>query len=85
MLCVLCYTAMKTIAVSEKAYTRLVSWKSGRDDTFSAVIERLIPPKGTLDAALEAAESLPVLPSKEFDSLENAVNATRKRLRASWK
>jgi predicted CopG family antitoxin len=76
---------MKTIAVSEKAYTRLASWKTGRDDTFSAVIERLIPPKGTLDAALEAAESLPVLPSKEFDSLENTVNATRKRLRASWK
>ena len=85
MFCVLCYTFMKTIAVSEKAYTRLASWKIGRDDTFSAVIERLIPPKGTLDAALEAAESLPVLPSKEFDSLENMVNATRKRLRASWK
>jgi predicted CopG family antitoxin len=83
--CVLCYTFMKTIAVSEKAYTRLASWKTGRDDTFSAVIERLIPPKGTLDAALEAAESLPVLPSKEFESLENMVNATRKRLRASWK
>jgi len=72
---------MKTIAVSEKAYTRLASWKAGRDDTFSAVIERLIPPKGTLAAALEAAASLPELPAREFESLEKAVNATRRKLR----
>ena len=76
---------MKTIAVSEKAYARLASWKAGRQDTFSAVIERLVPPKGTLDAALEAAESLPTLPAHEFDSLEKAVNATRQKLPSSWK
>jgi predicted CopG family antitoxin len=76
---------MKTIAVSEKAYTRLASWKNGRGDTFSAVIERLIPPKGTLEAALEAAASLPKLPPREFESLEKAVNATRRKLRTSWK
>ena len=57
----------------------------GRQDTFSAVIERLIPPKGTLGAALEAAQSLPDLPSKEFESLEKAVNATRRKLTAAWK
>jgi predicted CopG family antitoxin len=76
---------MKTIAVSEKAYARLASWKAGREDTFSAVIERLVPPKGTLDAALAAAESLPNLPAREFSSLETAVNATRQKLRSSWK
>lgn len=76
---------MKTIALSEKAYTRLASWKNGRADTFSAVIERLIPPKGTLAAALEAAESLPDLPTREFDSLEKAVNATRQKLGSPWK
>jgi len=76
---------MKTIAVSEKAYARLASWKHGREDTFSAVIERLIPPKGTLAAAMEAAESLPELPERHFKALEKAVNATRKNLRASWK
>jgi predicted CopG family antitoxin len=76
---------MKTIAVSEKAYMRLASWKDGRNDTFSAVIERLIPPKGTLAAALEAAESLPDMPAPEFDSLEDALNATRQKLRPPWK
>jgi predicted CopG family antitoxin len=75
---------MKTIALSEKAYTRLAMWKTGRADTFSAVIERLVPAKGTMGAALEAAESLPELPSGEFESLEMAVNATRKRLRPPW-
>ena len=76
---------LKTIAVSEKAYTRLASWKNGRGDTFSAVIERLIPPKGTLAAALEAAESLPDLSSREFESLEAAVNGTRRKLSSSWR
>jgi predicted CopG family antitoxin len=76
---------MKTIAVSEQAYARLAAWKRGRQDTFSAVIERLIPPKGTLGAALEAAQSLPDLPSREFESLEKAVNATRRKLHAAWK
>jgi predicted CopG family antitoxin len=76
---------MKTIALSENAYSRLASWKSGRGDTFSAVIERLIPPKGTLEAALEAAGSLPPLSVPEFESLENAVNATRQKIHASWK
>lgn len=83
MLCSVSF--MKTIALSEKAYTRLASWKNGRADTFSAVIERLIPPKGTLAAALEAAESLPDLPTREFDSLEKAVNATRQKLGSPWK
>lgn len=76
---------MKTIAVSEKAYTRLAAWKSGRKDTFSAVIERLIPPRGTLGAAREAAAALPDLPAKEFAALESAVNATRGKLPPAWK
>lgn len=76
---------MKTIAVSEKAYARLASWKTERGDTFSAVIERLVPPKGTLDGALEAAGLLPALPSQEFEAIEKVVNATRKNIGASWK
>ena len=76
---------MKTIAVSEKAYMRLASWKTDRSETFSAVIERLISPKDTLGAALAAAKSLPELPSRELESLESAVNATRQKIRPSWK
>ena len=76
---------MKTIAVSENAYRLLAAWKSGQADTFSTVIERLIPPKGTLTAAFEAAQSLPALSDLEFESLETTVNATRKELGHPWK
>lgn len=76
---------MKTIAVSETAYTRLASWKTGKEDTFSDVIERLIPPKGSLAGALAAAKTLPELSEGEFAALEDAVNATRIKLPTTWK
>jgi predicted CopG family antitoxin len=85
VLCVLCSVLhVKTIAVSEKAYARLASWKEG-GDTFSSVIERLVPPKGTLPAALLAAQSLPELAPQEFQAFEEAVNATRQKLSGPWK
>jgi len=77
--CVLC---MKTISLSESAYQRLLSWKEG--DTFSEVIEKLIPPKGTLQAALKASRILPKLSEAGFQELEQSVNATRKQLPPVW-
>jgi len=65
---------MKTISLSEVAYQRLLAWKSG--DTFSEVIEKMIPPKGTLQAAMKAAQSLPKLSEEDFKALEEVVNAT---------
>lgn len=73
---------MKTISLSESAYSRLLSWKDGA--TFSEVIERMVPPKGTLQAALKAAKALPALPEKGFDELERVVQAARKPLPAAW-
>lgn len=73
---------MKTISLSEVAYQRLLSWKDGA--TFSEVIEKLIPPKGTLQAALKASQTLPNLSEAGFDELEQSVNATRKQLPPAW-
>jgi len=73
---------MKTISLSEVAYQRLLAWKSG--DTFSEVIEKMIPPKGTLKAAMKAAQSLPKLSEEDFKALEEVVNATRKPLPPAW-
>lgn len=73
---------VKTISVSEVAYQRLLSWKDG--STFSEVIEKLIPPKGTLEAALKASQGLPKLSDTGFDELEQSVNATRKQLPPAW-
>lgn len=73
---------MKTISLTETAYHRLASWKNA--ETFSEVIERMIPPKGTIEAALDAAGNLPDLSSEDFDELEQTVNATRKTIKPAW-
>ncbi|MEI8309512.1 MAG: antitoxin VapB family protein [Verrucomicrobiota bacterium] len=73
---------MKTISLTESAYQRLLSWKSS--GTFSDVVERMVPCKGTLGAAVEAAQSLPSLSDADFVDLERAIHVTRKRLPGTW-
>ena len=73
---------MKTISLTESAYQRLASWKDGR--TFSEVVERMIPPKGTIEAVFEAAAQLPDLSAEGFSDLENAVNSGRQTISEAW-
>jgi predicted CopG family antitoxin len=73
---------MKTISLTDSAYQRLNSWKDGC--TFSEVVERMVPAKGTIASALAAAEALPSLTEKEFDSLEESLKATRTNLPPAW-
>jgi predicted CopG family antitoxin len=81
--CALCYTKhVKTISLTESAYQRLLSWKTG--GTFSEVVERMIPCKGTLSAAVEAAQMLPALSDADFEDLERMVHSTRHRLTGTW-
>ena len=75
-------SCVKTISLTDTAYERLLSWKEGR--TFSEVIERLVPRKGTINAALSAAASLPKLSEKNFAELEHSVEMTRKKLPSAW-
>lgn len=66
---------MQTIFLTESAHQRL---NRRRDRcTFSEVVERMVPARGTIASAFAAAESVPDLPGKEFDVLEKSVNATR--------
>ncbi len=73
---------MKTISLTDSAYQRLSSWKEGC--TFSEVVERMVPAKGTMASALAAAESMPNLSDKGFDALEKSLNATRAKLPTAW-
>ena len=73
---------MKTISLTDSAYQRLNSWKEGC--TFSEVVERMVPAKGTIASALAAADGMPDLTEKEFDALEKSLNATRTKLPPAW-
>lgn len=75
----------KTISVSDRAYRRLRSWKTGKGDSFSQVIERLIPSKGSFDAVLEAAHELPVLSSTAAEELEARISETHTPIEDPWK
>ncbi len=73
---------MKTISLTETAYQRLLAWKEGQ--TFPEVIEKLVPRKGTLEAALKASQALPKFADKEFHEVEEAIDSTRKKLSSAW-
>jgi hypothetical protein len=44
----------------------------------------MVPAKGTIASTLAAAESMPNLSDKGFDTLEKSWNATRAQLPAAW-
>ena len=56
---------MKTISLSDEAYQRLLVWKDAPRDSFSKVVLRVVPPKYSGDAVLEAAQALPPLTGKQ--------------------
>jgi predicted CopG family antitoxin len=51
---------MKTITLSEAAYERLKAWKVG-DDSFSQVVLRVVPKRGTFGDLEDAFRALPML------------------------
>jgi len=63
---------MKTISLSEEAYQRLKSWKTGEADSFSKVVLKTVPKRGTAADMLQAVEALPVLTDDESTHLEAA-------------
>jgi predicted CopG family antitoxin len=61
MFCVFVYTRnMKTITLSEAAYERLKAWKVG-GDSFSQVVLRVVPKRGTFGDLEDAFRALPTL------------------------
>ena len=62
----------KTITLSEAAYQRLLEWKSYPDDSFSRVVLRVVPKKGTFGQLLEDVQQLPALTDKQARVMEEA-------------
>ncbi len=47
------HECMKTISLTDEAYERLKDWKNKPGDSFSKVVLRVVPEKGTLGQMLE--------------------------------
>ena len=77
---------MKTITLTDEAYTRLKEWKSRDSDSFSRVILRLIPDKGTLSQMLDDVQHLPALNEKQAKLMEESAAWGRdpRRHREPW-
>jgi predicted CopG family antitoxin len=55
---------MKTITLSDAAYERLRAWKTGRD-SFSQVVLRVVPKRGTFGDLNESFKALPSLSEEQ--------------------
>jgi predicted CopG family antitoxin len=63
---------MKTITLTEEAYGRLLEWKSVPKESFSAVVLKLVPKKGTLGQMINDMKDLPRLTDKQAKVMEQA-------------
>jgi predicted CopG family antitoxin len=65
---------MKTITLTDGAYERLKAWKSGKD-SFSQVVLRTVPKRGTFGDLDEASKILPSLSEAETDVLQEVLSS----------
>ncbi len=61
---------MKTITLTEEAYQRLKSWKSNPSESFSKVVLKAVPKRGTAADINEAFEQLPKLSRRQAATIE---------------
>jgi len=64
---------MKTITLTDEAYQRLIVWKENPKDSFSKVVERVVPARGNLQNVMSAWETLPPLSAKQFATIESGL------------
>jgi len=64
---------MKTITLTDGAYQRLIVWKENPKDSFSKVVERVVPARGNLQNVVSALDSLPPLSAKQFAAIESGL------------
>ena len=65
---------MKTITLSDEAYQRLKDWKSDDRDSFSSIVLRIVPKRGTLGDMLENFKQLPPLTDQQTRTMSDALS-----------
>ncbi len=63
---------MKTITLTEEAYQRLKDWKEGGKDSFSKVVLKVVPERGTLGQMLTEVQGLSALSKDSARVMEEA-------------
>ena len=64
---------MKTITLSEEAYERLKAWKEEPADSFSRVVLKVVPRKGTLAQIADDVAGLPPLTAAQAKVMDASV------------
>jgi len=62
--------SMKTITLTDEAYARLKSWKVDSADSFSKVVLRSVPKRGTAGDMNDAFAMLPALTGRQSAALQ---------------
>jgi predicted CopG family antitoxin len=77
---------MKTITLTDEAYERIAALKLSAKDSFSKVILRVVPKRGTGAQMLAAVAELPPLTDKQVRAIEEVVahNNDWKNWRDPW-
>ena len=71
------HDGMKTISLTDEAYERLKEWKDESNDSFSRVVLRVVPEKGTLGQMLEDVGKLPALSPEHAKVMEESTRYGR--------
>lgn len=61
---------MKTITLSEEAYQRLKSWKTASSESFSKVVLKTVPKRGTAGDMDRAFDALPKLTPRQAAAID---------------
>ena len=68
---------MKTITLTEEAYERIAALKSSPKDSFSKVILRAVPKRGTAAQMLRDIRKLPPLSAKQGEIMARTIAKQR--------
>ena len=64
---------VKTITLTEDAYQRLAVWKEEKGDSFSKVVLRYVPKKGTIGDLKQVASEWPALTEAQCRVMEETL------------